>query len=87
MRVDYAKLFIRQLRKCPPKIQLAFRKRLELFVINQFHPLLNCHSLHGRLAGYKSINVTGDWRALFREFEDRRLIYFEMIGTHSELYE
>jgi addiction module RelE/StbE family toxin len=86
MRIDYSKRFIKKLAKSPVEIQLGFKSRLRLFIENRFHPLLNNHALGGVLAGYRSINVTGDWRAIFREFENGEIIFFEMIGTHSELY-
>jgi mRNA-degrading endonuclease YafQ of YafQ-DinJ toxin-antitoxin module len=39
--------------------------------------------------GYRSINVTGDWRALYSEQQQngKEIIVFEMLGTHSQLYQ
>ncbi|OGE71342.1 hypothetical protein A2617_00135 [Candidatus Daviesbacteria bacterium RIFOXYD1_FULL_41_10] len=61
-----------------------FRKRFELFLSNPFHPQLNNHLLTGNYKGYRSINITGDWRALYSENENS--IIFELLGTHSQLY-
>ncbi|MBI2330404.1 type II toxin-antitoxin system mRNA interferase toxin, RelE/StbE family [Candidatus Daviesbacteria bacterium] len=58
--------------------------RLELFIINQFHPQLNNHSLTGKYKGNRSINITGDWRAIYSEEKDS--VIFELLGTHSQLY-
>jgi addiction module RelE/StbE family toxin len=86
MGIDYSARFIKAFKKAPRKIQIAFRNRLELFTKDKFHPLLNNHPLSGRYKNYRSINITGDWRAIFREFDSGRRIYFDIIGTHSELY-
>lgn len=86
-RIDYSKKFIKSLKKAPKKIQLAFRKRLEIFLSDKFNPILNNHALAGKYEGLRSINVTGDWRAIFKEYGDGKIIYFITINTHSNLYE
>lgn len=85
MTVQFSKTFVKQLRKAPPKVKRAFRKRLELFLKDPYHPLLRHHPLTGKLQGYRSINITGDWRAIFR-FLDRNTVFFNVLGTHSQLY-
>lgn len=53
------------------------------------HRLLNNHSLTGEYVGYRSINITGNWRAVFSEIQDEEgneLIVFKVLGTHSQLY-
>lgn len=88
MRISYSRQFSKQLKKAPLNIKIAFRKRLALFIKNQFHPLLNNHALTGRLSGYRSINTTGDWRAIYseRKMGKEKIIIFEAMGTHSQLY-
>jgi addiction module RelE/StbE family toxin len=54
------------------------------FLVEPFHPSLRNHSLKDKYAGFRSIDVTGDWRALYRE-ETKRIIFVE-IRTHKELY-
>lgn len=85
MEIKFSKRFTKQYDKVPQQIQKAFLKRLEVFSENQLHPTLRNHSLTGEYSGWRSINVTGDWRALFREF-DGEVIFFDFIGTHSQLY-
>ncbi|MDZ7586807.1 MAG: hypothetical protein U0946_03555 [Patescibacteria group bacterium] len=65
MRIDYSKRFIKQLKKAPLKIRRAFKKRFALFILNPFAVLLNNHSLKEKWQGFKSIDITGDWRAIF----------------------
>lgn len=85
-RIEYSRVFIKTFKKAPLKIQFAFKNRLELFLTDKFHPILNNHALAGRYVNYRSINVSGDWRAIFREFDGGKSIYFDLIGTHSQLY-
>jgi len=88
-RFDYSKKFLKQLKKAPLEIKIAFRDRFTIFIKNPNHPLLNNHPLKGRLSSYRSINITGDWRALYSECFDRqnnKIIIFEVLGTHSQLY-
>lgn len=55
-----------------------------------YHPILRNHPLRGNYRGYNSINITGDWRALFSidcDYANNIRIIFKLIGTHSQLYE
>ena len=87
-RINYSRKFLKQLKKSPLTIKIAFRKRLELFLKEPFHSQLNNHALTGKYSGYRSINVTGDWRAIFSVYQDKtgRVVIFEVLGTHSQLY-
>ncbi|MCX6736458.1 MAG: type II toxin-antitoxin system mRNA interferase toxin, RelE/StbE family [Candidatus Parcubacteria bacterium] len=84
MLARFHKKFAKRLEKLPLKIEDAFYARLEIFLVNKFDQRLNNHELEGEYAGYKSINVTGDYRAIFQDFGDN--VLFITIGTHSELY-
>ncbi len=86
MRIDYSKRFLKQVAKSDQNIQKALQKRLAIFIEDKFSPQLNNHKLSGEFEGYRSINVTGNCRALFRELEDGTIIFFDFFGTHSELY-
>jgi addiction module RelE/StbE family toxin len=86
MQIEYSKKFIKEFKKCPVKVKNNFKTRLEIFINNPYNQLLNNHPLTGELKDYRSINITGDWRAIFQELEDGLVIYFVAIGTHSQLY-
>jgi addiction module RelE/StbE family toxin len=45
---------------------------------------LRNHPLSGKYEGFRSIDVTEDWRALYRK-EPERIIFVD-IGTHTQLY-
>ena len=85
MILSYSKKFIKQYSKQSPKIKDKFIERQGILVINPFHPFLNNHQLSGKYIGCKSINITGDIRAVFEEINNNH-IEFVTIGSHSELY-
>lgn len=84
MKIKLNARFIKQYEKAPQHVQAAFDNRLQLFVKNQRDPVLNNHKLKHEWQGHRSINVTGDWRAIF--YGVNGLIVFRAIGTHSQLY-
>lgn len=88
MVVKFSRRFTKQYAKADESIKSSFNKRLKLFFRNQFNPLLYNHPLRGKLTGYRSISITGDWRAIFSQDENKRskIVIFEMLGTHGQLY-
>jgi len=85
VRIILSGTFAKRFEKLPKKIQGQFRKRRDLFIENPFHPLLDNHPLHGEYAGYRSINITGDYRAIYEPIKSD-IAFFIKIDTHSELY-
>ena len=85
MTVRFHSRFLKVFGKLPPAIQNKFLARLSLFQREPFHPLLNNHSVDAAYPRWRSMNVTGDYRALF-ELVSEDTIVFMKIGTHSELY-
>jgi len=85
MKIRFDKKFKQQYKKLPPNMQEQFDGRLRLFIIDQTNLLLRLHPLSGRFAGYYSINISGDLRALFYR-DNGEIIIFSLIGTHSQLY-
>ena len=76
--------FIKKFGKIPKPIRAHFVERKNLFLENPLHPLLHNHSVDKAFPGCRSINITGDYRAIFRQEKD--IAVFIDIGTHSELY-
>ena len=85
MRINFSRTFRKQYNKAPKKIQQSFDKRFKIFIKDSSNLVLNNHSLMGSLKGLKSINITGDWRAVYSQINSR-IIIFEILGTHSQLY-
>lgn len=81
--------FEKLLNKAPRAIKRAYRQRFNIFLSDPFHPLLHNHLLTGNYKGYRSINITGDWRVLYKEVmldDEHMIIEFHLFGTHSQLY-
>ena len=87
-RVEFSDRFNKQLQNTPDEIKAAFADALTLLLTDPTSPALRDHELHGIFAGYRSIDVTEDYRALFRETQtnEQKIIDFQQIGTHKELY-
>ena len=77
--------FERQYVRMPTNIQKRFKERRDVFMQNPFDPVLQNHALKGKYQGYRSINITGDIRAVYKLI-DRDTIVFVDLGTHSGLY-
>ncbi len=84
MRITFHKKFNKKFEKLPIKIQEKFYERLTIFGIDQFSEILNNHYVHYPYEGCRSVNITGDVRALYEAVGDT--VIFIHIGTHSELY-
>lgn len=84
MKVDFHSQFRKKYKKLPAKIKNKFNERLIIFKDNPFVPELNNHSLHGKYENCRSINVTGDVRAIYEVREAG--VRFLDIDTHSNLY-
>jgi addiction module RelE/StbE family toxin len=85
MIIETTKGFDKQYAKLDIKIKLAFKKRLELFISSPFDVQLRNHALKGKYLGYRSIDITGDFRALYT-VKGNVVTIFAFIGTHSQLY-
>jgi len=83
--VRFTKMFKKDLIKQSPKLQQRFWERLQLWQEQPLNPLLYHHLLKGDFAGLHSINITGDVRAVYDEF-DNEIVLYVMIGSHSQLY-
>lgn len=85
MSIQYTPRFKKQYKKLPKKFQDQFDERLQLFVADPTDPRLRIHPLKGAYAGYWSMSINGDIRALYVK-QGNEIIIFALIGTHSELY-
>ena len=84
MVINYHGRFLKKFAKLDFKIQKAFQKRLFIFKISPYSRELENHTLSGKYFGCRSINITGDYRAIYTENHGN--IVFLKVGTHHELY-
>ena len=85
MTIRYLPKFKKQYKKLPPKLQLQFDERVQLFTVDPTLPMLKVHPLKGEFKGYWSMSVSGDLRVLYIMDGDT-IVIFALIGTHSQLY-
>lgn len=80
--------FIKLLKKSDVKIRKSFKERIIKFSKNPLDPQLHDHPLKKKWYGHRSIDITADWRAIYKEikFGEESVAYFVAIGTHKELY-
>jgi len=82
---NYPKKSRKQFNKLQDGEKRKFKKHRDLFFENPHHPALHNHKLKGKWSGYRSINITGDIRAIYKPV-DETMVHFVAVGTHSELY-
>ena len=85
MKAFYHKDFKKAYQKLSPQLKEKANERILLCLEDPFNQILNNHALAGRYLGYRSINITGDYRAIYK-FINADLILLTNLGTHSELY-
>lgn len=84
MRIKLHKNFEKDYKRLRESEKQKFKERRDLFLEDEFHPILNNHQLKGKYLGHRSINITGDLRAIFKR--DKKYAIFVAIDSHSNLY-
>lgn len=85
MQYILSKRFEKEFAKLPQGVKRQAIAALELFVQDHEHPSLRAHILAGKWRGHSSIDVTGDYRAVYA-FADEEIVRFVAINTHAQLY-
>ena len=88
MSISFHKKFKKSFNKLLVKQQKAFFERLRVFSVDPYNPLLNNHALGGKYQGCRSINVSGDVRAVYvlYQYHNDTVVFID-IGTHAQLYD
>lgn len=70
------------------KIQDKADETIVLFANNPFNERLKNHKLHWKYGECRSIDITGDYRIVFKELSNDmyELVELLKIWTHSQLY-
>lgn len=84
MRVVLHKKFDKKIKKYP-FLKEQTKERIILFARDPHHSTLNNHALVGMWIGYRSINITGDYRAVYTLVEED-IAHFVDLDSHSNLY-
>ena len=85
MKIVAHREFKKQFKKLRSGEKRRFCERRDLFLENEFHPLLENHPLDGEYKGYRSIHIGGNLSVVYRR-TGSNIVVFAKIGTHSELY-
>lgn len=85
MHYILSKQFEKSFAKLPRKIKIKAIEQLKFFIVDPMDARLGNHSLSGKWRNHRSIDITGDIRALYVKVDDK-VVRFVDIGSHSELY-
>lgn len=85
MIIIFHKFFQKKLKKRTEKERKRWKDRLRIFVSDQNDPILNNHALNGKYFGCRSVNVTGNLRAIYK-IQDSNVALFIDIDNHPNLY-
>ena len=85
MNVVFHKRFEKLAAKLPLRVKQKMVERILLFVQDPLNSQLRGHALYTPYKGSFSIDITGDYRAIY-ELIDNETALFTHIGTHSQLY-
>ena len=81
--------FHRDFKKSYAKLRTSDKKKfdghLASFAEDPFAAALGNHALHGKYRGYRSINIGGDLRAIYKIIGNDEYLSAE-VGTHAKLY-
>jgi addiction module RelE/StbE family toxin len=88
MRVQYSTEFYNLYKKADVRIRGAMDRKIKIFQKDHLNSALNNHELRDEYQGYRSIDVTNDYRAIYEEVKsgNEMIAYFFLLGTHQELY-
>lgn len=85
MRFAEHRMFKRQYKKLPRAVQDKVGERLAFLIADERNPLLNDHKLGPPFEDYRSINITGDYRLVYKRIGSDTY-YLRAVGTHHQLY-
>lgn len=88
MEVEFSPEFRRKYRKADVRIRRKVDDCLRIFGNNPNDLKLHNHELKREWKGFRSIDITSDYRAIFeyKKVGKETFAFFVEIGTHKELY-
>lgn len=81
MKVRYSPDFFKQYKKANVRIRSSVDEKIKIFLEDPDDPQLDNHKLKDEYLGYSSIDITADYRAIYREtwIDDDVVAYFEAL--------
>jgi addiction module RelE/StbE family toxin len=85
MQYFLSKNFEKKFSKLSKKIKEKTVDQLEIFIVDPMDTRLNNHALSGKWKEYRSINITGNYRAVYKTINEDFAQFID-IDTHPKLY-
>lgn len=85
MNVVFHRHYEKMTQKLSPRVKQKMIERIELFTKDPLNSQLRNHALYTPYKGSYSIDITGNYRAIYELIDDNTAL-FTHIGTHSQLY-
>lgn len=88
MEIEFNVTFHKQYLKSNVRIRHKANECLRIFRKNPQDSSLNNHELKREWEGYRSIDITADFRAIYieKKIGEKISAYFVRFGTHEDLY-
>ncbi len=88
MEIEFSPRFHKHYQKVNVRIRNQTKDRLRIFKKNPEDLQLNNHELKQEWTGYNSIDITSDYRAIYKKvrIDDEIIARFVALGTHEDLY-
>lgn len=88
MKVVYDPAFLEKVKKVDVRRRKMVDEKILLFSKNPDDSQLDNHPLQREYQGYMSIDITSDYRAIYKETRigNEVVAYFIFLETHKELY-
>lgn len=83
--ITFHRDFNKKYKKLSQKDKEKTKERIRIFSEDIFNPILNNHPLEGKYKGYRSINIKGDLRIVYK-LRNVNAAFFVAIDNHSNLY-
>lgn len=87
MHLNYTQNFLKNYKKRIINNRILdkhFQQRLQLFLANEYNPLLKSHKLTGAKKNLHAFSVTGDIRVIY--YKKEQTVFLMDIGTHNQVY-
>ena len=79
------RVFVRQYKKLSRVLREQVGQGLQLLGKVELDPFLKTHKAHDPYEGDRSINITGDYRLIYKRI-GVNMFYMRAVGTHHQLF-
>jgi len=84
MRIKLHRDYVKGFNRLKASEKEKFRQRRGPFLLDEFNLVLNNHPVRGKYQGFRSFNLTGDLRVIYKRNGMNGI--FVVIDIHSNLY-